>query len=109
MELAEHVFACVGLQVWVKAGDSRFEAVGEDYVAVIGPLRSAAIRPDDKAVGDAVAELAEPGEGGLLDVAFRDAAHDTFLTIFSASRMRISPDISLGSRRSRVLTRLLAS
>lgn len=51
---AEYVFACVGLQVRIKARDGCFEAIGEDDVAVIRPLRRTAIWPDDEATGDRV-------------------------------------------------------
>jgi hypothetical protein len=108
-QLAKHVLARFGVQMGVQAGNGRFEPVGKNDVTVAGSFRSAAIWADRQAVCYVVTELAKPGERRFLDVALGDPVHAAASTIFSASRRQISPDISFGSNKSRLLARLRAS
>src|SRR5262249_16600815 len=94
----------------IQTADRGPHTVDEQHVAVIGPLRCAAVRADVNPGRRGIAKLGQPCERSFLDVAFGEApTHCAASAIFSASRTRISPDISLGSRRLRVAARARTS
>ena len=99
--LAQYLLQRFGGQVRVEASEHFAEPFGHQRLVVADAFGRRTIRGNVRPVQHGVTEPGEPSESGVLDVAFREF-HATASTACSASRRRISPDMSFGRRRSRV-------
>ena len=72
-ELAQGFVQRGGGQAGVQAGQRGAQPPAEDHLAVVGALAGGHPRRKVGAVGDGVAELVEPGQGGLFDHIFVEA------------------------------------
>ena len=105
LHLAQHLLERLGRQIRVEAFKRLSQAPGQDNLAIADALGRRSVRSDVRSVNDGIAETGEPFESGVLDVGFREF-HAIVSTAFSASRRRISPDRSFGSRKSWVRARV---
>jgi hypothetical protein len=73
-QLAEGVLHRIGGQRRVQATERVAQAPRQHHLAEVGPLGRRHVRRDFRAMGDLPAGALQPGEGGLLDIGFREAA-----------------------------------
>src|SRR5271157_4082805 len=101
---ADGLVAGVGGAPRIQALDGIPQPGLQHDLIVRGPLREMLARRNHRTVGNLVPEATQPFQCGFFQDGFRD--HTCASTIFSASRMRSSPERSLGRRASRISARV---
>ena len=74
-QLAEGVVQGIGRKIGVEAGEGIAETLGQYDIAVIGALSVRRAGRDVRAVGHTPAEVVQPSQGRLLDIAFGEGGH----------------------------------